>query len=184
MSARTGGTAVGAVLFGRDGTLLQDVACNGDPAMVHPMAGVRAALAVLRASGFAIGVLSNQPGVARGLIGRQQVDAVQARAEALLGPIDVWAVCPHGSHDHCACHMPAPALVTAACAALGLPPARVTVIGCSDSVIAAALAAGAHAIRVPEADRPATGPCQPPCTLTTCRAADGPEQAADLLLRR
>ncbi|WP_052707120.1 HAD-IIIA family hydrolase [Streptomyces rubellomurinus] len=172
----------GAVLFGRDGTLLQNVAYNGDPAMVRPMAGVRAALAVLRGAGFAIGVLSNQPGVARGLLGRGQVEAVQARAEALLGAVDVWAVCPHGSHDGCACRMPAPGLVTAACRALGLPPARVTVIGCEDAVIAAALAVGAHAIRVPEPGRPTAGPC-PPCTPTACSAADDPAEAAYLLLR-
>ncbi|MER7756367.1 HAD-IIIA family hydrolase [Kitasatospora sp. NPDC097643] len=184
---RSGGAAAdgptGAVLFGRDGALLQAVARNGDPAMVHPMAGVRAALAVLRGAGVAPGVLSNQPGVARGLIGRGQVEAVQARAEEMLGPFDVWAVCPHGPHDGCLCRPPAPALAAAACRALGLPPSRVTVIGCSDSVIAAALAAGAHAIRVPEAAGPVAGPC-PPCTLTVCRVADGPEQAADLALRR
>ncbi|MFJ9770865.1 HAD-IIIA family hydrolase [Kitasatospora sp. NPDC101157] len=180
-----GGTAdgpSGAVLFGRDGTLLQDVACNGDPAMVHPMAGVRAALAALRGAGFAVGVLSNQPGVARGVIGRGQVEAVQARAEALLGPIDLWAVCPHGSHDGCACRMPAPGLVSAACRALDLPPSRVTVIGCDDTVIAAALVVGAHAIRVPDASRPAIGPYQP-CTPTFCPAADGPAEAAYLLLQ-
>ncbi|WP_051709987.1 HAD-IIIA family hydrolase [Streptomyces sp. NRRL S-350] len=184
---RPGGAAAGlpagVVLFGRDGTLLQDVTCNGDPAMVRPMAGVRAALAALRAAGFALGVVSNQPGVARGLLGPGQVEAVQSRAEALLGPLDVWAVCPHGPHQGCPCRMPAPTLVTAACRALGLPPARVTVIGCSDAVIGAALAAGAHAIRVPEAAAPTTTGC-PPCTLTTCRTADGPEQAAELVLRR
>ncbi|MEU8511041.1 HAD-IIIA family hydrolase [Kitasatospora sp. NPDC048722] len=171
-----------AVLFARDGTLLQDVSCNGDPALVLPTAGIRAALTALRGAGLAIGVLSNQPGVARGLIGRRQVEAVQARAEGLLGPFDVWAVCPHGSHDGCSCHMPAPALVTAAGRALGLPPARVTVIGSGDAVLAAALAAGAHAIRVPEGSSRAGVPC-PPCLLTTCRAAAGPAQAADLLLR-
>ncbi|MFG3227188.1 HAD-IIIA family hydrolase [Kitasatospora sp. NPDC048194] len=173
----------GAVLFGRDGTLLQNVAYNGDPAMVHPMAGIRAALTALRAAGFAVGVLSNQPGVSRGLLGRGEVVAVQARAEALLGPIDVWAVCPHAAHDGCACRMPAGALVTAACRALRLPPSRVTVIGCEDTVIAAALAVGAHAIRVPEAGRPLDDPGAP-CTLTACRRAGGPEAAADLLLRR
>ncbi|MFJ6378673.1 HAD-IIIA family hydrolase [Kitasatospora sp. NPDC092039] len=172
-----------AVLFGRDGTLLQDVSCNGDPAMVHPTAGIRAALAALRAAGFALGVLSNQPAVARGMLGRGQVDAIQARAELLLGPVDVWAVCPHGSHDGCACRMPAPGLVTAACRALGLPPAHVTVIGCTDSVIAAALAAGAHAIRVREAGRPPHPAC-PPCTLTACPSAEDPAEAAALLLRR
>ncbi|MFJ8622228.1 HAD-IIIA family hydrolase [Kitasatospora sp. NPDC093550] len=177
------GAPAGAVLFGRDGTLLRGVSCNGDPAMVHPMAGVRAALAALRAAGFALGVVSNQPGVARGLIGPGQVEAVQARAEALLGPLDVWAVCPHGPHDGCGCRMPAPTLVTAACRALGLPASRVTVIGCSDEVVSAAMAAGAHVIRVPEPAPPTNTGC-PPCTLTTCRTADGPEQAADLLLHR
>ncbi|MGW2374277.1 MULTISPECIES: HAD-IIIA family hydrolase [Kitasatospora] len=183
---RPGGAAAdgpsGAVLFGRDGTLLQNVACNGDPAMVHPMAGVRAALSALRGAGFALGVLSNQPAVARGLLGRGQVEAVQARAEALLGTIDVWAVCPHGSHDGCACRMPAPGLVIAACRALGLPPSRLTVVGCEETVIAAALAAGAHAIRVPGAPRPVADP-HLPCTLTACPAADGPAEAAYLLLQ-
>lgn len=172
----------GAVLFGRDGTLLQDVSCNGDPALVHPAAGIRAALTALRGAGLALGVVSNQPGVARGLIGRRQVEAVQARAEELLGPFDVWAVCPHGSHDGCTCHLPSPALVTAACRALGLPPTRVTVIASGDALVAAALAAGAHPIRVPEAPSWASVPC-PPCLLTTCRAAAGPAQAAELVLR-
>ncbi|TYC66730.1 HAD-IIIA family hydrolase [Streptomyces sp. CB01881] len=183
--AAGGGTdgPAGAVLFGRDGTLLQDVSYNGDPAMVRPMTGVRAALAALRGAGFALGVVSNQPGVARGLIGHRHVEAVQDRAEALLGAFDVWAVCPHGPYDGCRCRMPAPTLVTAACEALGLPPSRVTVIACSDSVVAAALTAGAHAIRVPDAIQPATAP-YPPCTLATCRSAAGPAQAADLLMRR
>ncbi|MCX4683212.1 hypothetical protein OG401_02605 [Kitasatospora purpeofusca] len=56
---RPAATAVprGAVLFGRDGTLIQDVSCNGDPGAVHPLAGARNALAALRAAGFALGVL-------------------------------------------------------------------------------------------------------------------------------
>lgn len=177
-----GSEPAGAVLFGRDGTLLRNVAYNGDPALVLPTAGARAALALLRGAGFALGVLSNQPGVARGLLVRGQVEAVQARAEALLGAMDVWAVCPHGSHDGCACRMPAPGLVTGACRTLGLAPAQVTVIGCEESVITAALAVGAHAIRVPEADRPLDGPCRP-CTPTACPSALGPAEAADFLMR-
>ncbi|MFJ7912322.1 hypothetical protein [Kitasatospora sp. NPDC096204] len=109
------------------------------------------------------------------------MEAVQARAEALLGTVDVWAVCPHGAHDGCPCRMPAPALVTAACRSLGLPPSRVTVIGCDDSVVEAALAAGAHVIRLPRPD-PAHRLPRPPCLLTACRAAAGPEEAAGLLL--
>ncbi|MFF7457041.1 HAD-IIIA family hydrolase [Kitasatospora sp. NPDC008115] len=173
----------GAVLFGRDGTLIQDVSCNGDPGTVHPLAGARASLAALRAAGFALGVLSAQPGVARCVLRREQVESVQARTEMLLGPIDVWAVCPHGPHDACDCRPPAPGLVTAACHALGLPPALVTVVAHGDPLIEAALTAGAHAVRIPDgAAPPPAAPC-PPCVPVVCRTADSPEQATGLLLR-
>ncbi|MEU8925255.1 HAD-IIIA family hydrolase [Kitasatospora sp. NPDC048545] len=171
------------MLFERDGTLIRDVSCNGDPAMVQPAGGIRAALALLRAAGVALGVVSNQPGVARGQIGREQVEAVQSRTEALLGPFDLWAVCPHGPHDGCGCRMPGAVLVAEACRALDLAPPLVTVIAGRSAAIEAALSAGAHAIRVPEPDLPAVGPC-PPCTLSACRTAECPEAAAELLLTR
>ncbi|MGW4895969.1 HAD-IIIA family hydrolase [Kitasatospora sp. NPDC004240] len=172
---------VGAVLFGRDGTLIQDVAYNGDPGLVHPLAGVRAALAALRAHGVALGVVSNQPGVARGVIGREQVETVQARTEELLGPFAVWAVCPHGPHEHCDCRMPAPRLVLEAARLLGLPPARVAVVAGTDPVLEAALTAGAHAVRVPDPYGPYDDP-RTPCALAPCPLVAGPEQAARLVL--
>ncbi|MER7705734.1 HAD-IIIA family hydrolase [Kitasatospora sp. NPDC097605] len=175
------GARTGAVLFGRDGTLIQDVSCNGDPGAVHPLAGVRAALAALRAAGFAVGVLSTQPGVARCVLRREQVEAVQARTELLLGPVDVWAVCPHGPHDGCDCRPPTTGLVTAAWRALALPPSLVTVVAHGDPLIEAALTAGARAVRVPDSARPPADPC-PPCVPAVCRTATGPEHAADLLL--
>ncbi|MFF8772606.1 HAD-IIIA family hydrolase [Kitasatospora sp. NPDC015120] len=175
------GASPGAVLFGRDGTLIQDVSCNGDPGAVHPLAGVRAALAALRTAGFALGVLSTQPGVARCVLRREQVEAVQARTELLLGPVEVWAVCPHGPHDDCACRPPATGLVTAACRALALPPELVTVVAHGSPLIEAALAAGAHAVRIPDTARPPAAPC-PPCVPAVCRSADSPEDAAGLLL--
>ncbi len=177
------GTALrGAVLFGRDGTLIQDVSCNGDPGAVHPLAGARAALAALRAAGFALGVLSCQPAVARCVLRREQVEAVQARAELLLGPVDVWAVCPHGPHDDCDCRPPATGLVTATGRALGLPPELVTVVAHGEALIEAALAAGARAVRVPSCAPLSTDPFAP-CVPAVCRSAGGPEEAAALLLR-
>ena len=60
--------APAAVLFDRDDTLVQDVPYNDDPAAVRPVPGARAALDRLRALGVGIGVVTNQSGVARGLI--------------------------------------------------------------------------------------------------------------------
>ena len=88
-----------AVLFDRDGTLVGDVPYNGDPDRVRPMPGSREALDRLRAAGVAIGVVSNQSGIARGLVTADEVAAVNARVEALLGPFGTWAVCPHGPDD-------------------------------------------------------------------------------------
>jgi histidinol phosphatase-like enzyme len=58
-------------------------------------------------------------------------------------------VCPHGPDDGCACRKPAPGMVLAACAELGVAPARCVVIGDVAADIEAATAAGAVGILVP-----------------------------------
>ena len=138
-----------AVLFDRDGTLVRDVPYNGDPDRVSVMPGAARALRALRERGIATAVVSNQSGVARGLLRRDQVAAVQARIEDLLGRFDLWAVCPHGPEDGCACRKPAPGLVLAACAHLGVPPERAAVVGDIGADVGAARAAGARAVLVP-----------------------------------
>ncbi|MBT2529381.1 HAD family hydrolase [Streptomyces sp. ISL-99] len=140
-----------AVLFDRDGTLVVDVPYNGDPARVELMPLAREAVAAVRARGIPVGVVSNQSGVARGLLTRRQVEAVQRRVEALVGPFAVWAVCPHGPDDGCGCRKPAPGLVLAACARLGVSAARTVVIGDIGSDVEAARAAGARGVLVPTA---------------------------------
>ena len=61
------------------------------------MPDARRVLTELRGRGIATGVVSNQSGVARGLLSRGQVDRVNDRVEELLGPFDVWEICPHGT---------------------------------------------------------------------------------------
>ncbi|MGY2127030.1 HAD-IIIA family hydrolase [Blastococcus sp. SYSU DS0617] len=137
------------VLFDRDGTLVRDYPYNGDPDLVKPVPGAREAVDALRARGVKVGVVSNQSGVARGLITRAQVDACMARLEELLGPFDTLQVCPHGPDDGCACRKPAPGMVKAACAELDVDPARCVVIGDISADVDAASAAGATGIMVP-----------------------------------
>jgi D-glycero-D-manno-heptose 1,7-bisphosphate phosphatase len=137
------------VLFDRDGTLVRDVPYNADPAAVRPVAGAREALARLRAAGVRVGVVTNQSGVARGLLTAQQVAAVNARVEELLGPFDIWAVCPHDPAANCTCRKPQPGMVLAALAALGEPPDRSVVIGDIGADVEAAQAAGARPVLVP-----------------------------------
>ena len=139
------------VLLDRDGTLVHDVPYNGDPALVDPIDGVRESLDRLRRLGIRVGVVSNQSGVGSGRITRDQVEAVNARVEELLGPFDLWRWCPHARDDGCDCRKPAPGMVKDACATLGVTPDRTVLIGDIGTDVEAARAAGAAAVLVPTA---------------------------------
>ena len=138
-----------AVLLDRDGTLVVDVPYNGDPGRVVPMPGARVALDRLRTAGVPLAVVSNQSGIARGLLRPEQVEEVNRRVEEMLGPLGPWAVCPHGPEDGCSCRKPAPGLVYEAAEKLGVDPGGCVVIGDIGSDLDAARAAGARGILVP-----------------------------------
>jgi HAD superfamily hydrolase (TIGR01662 family) len=140
-----------AVLFDRDDTLIRDVPYNGDPDRVMPVPGARRALDRLRRRGVRIGVVSNQSGVATGRITEGDVRRVNARTEELLGPVDVWEVCPHDRAAGCGCRKPRPGLIDRAARRLGITAADCVVIGDIGRDVEAAHAAGARGILVPTA---------------------------------
>ena len=137
------------VLFDRDGTLVHDVPFNGDPDLVQPVEGAVPALRRLRDAGVRVGVVTNQSGVARGLLDEDSVRRVNARVDELLGPFDVWMVCPHDDADDCSCRKPRPGMVLGAASKLGVPPERCAVIGDIGRDVEAAEAAGAVGVLVP-----------------------------------
>jgi HAD superfamily hydrolase (TIGR01662 family) len=156
------------VLFDRDGTLIHDVPYNGEPARIEPVDGARAALERLRQAGIAVGIITNQSGVGRGLLTSHQVDAVNRRTEELLGPFSVVEVCPHLEEDGCACRKPAPGMVLEAASRAGVTPDRCAVVGDIGSDVGAALAAGARAVLVPT------------CATAADEIVGAPEVAASL----
>ncbi|GAA4426739.1 HAD-IIIA family hydrolase [Georgenia halophila] len=172
---------VRAVLLDRDGTLVEDVPYNGDPEQVRPVPGALAAVDRLRRAGLKVGIVSNQSGIARGLVTPDEVAAVNARVEARIGPFETWQVCPHGHDDGCTCRKPAPGLVLAGAAALGVTPAECAVVGDIGSDIAAAAAAGARAVLVPT---PQTRPEEVEHAAATADVAPDLAFAVDLLLGR
>ena len=93
--------------------------------------------------------MSNQSGVARGLLSLADVDAVNRRIGELLGPMGPWFVCPHDSDDGCDCHKPAPGLLVRAATALGVAPHECAVIGDTAADLGAADAVGARGVLVP-----------------------------------
>jgi D-glycero-D-manno-heptose 1,7-bisphosphate phosphatase len=161
-------TAVVAVLFDRDGTLVHDVPYNAAPALVRPVDGAAAALERLRAQGIATAVVSNQSGVGRGLLTLEQLAAVNRRLRELIGPLGPVLVCPHRPDEGCGCRKPAPGLVLAAARLLGVDPSVCALIGDIGADVEAARAAGARPVLVPT---PATRPEE---------VAAAPEVATDL----
>ncbi|GHD22162.1 D-glycero-alpha-D-manno-heptose-1,7-bisphosphate 7-phosphatase [Streptomyces galbus] len=174
------------VLFDRDGTLVEDVPYNGDPDLVRPVPHAREALALLRARGIGTGVVTNQSGVARGLLSMADVRRVNERVDALVGPFDVWAVCPHGPDDGCHCRKPQPGMVLQAAARLGVPPEETAVVGDIGADVEAARRAGALGVLVPTPvtlpEETAAAEHVAPDLLTAVRALLPPEPPRGHLL--
>ena len=139
------------VLFDRDGTLIEDVPYNGNADLVKARPGARAALDRIRAAGVATGIVTNQSGVAKGLIHAADVERVNRRVAELLGTFDVIMVCTHGPEDGCGCRKPRPGMILEAAARLGVEPAECVVVGDIGADVEAAAAAGARGILVPNA---------------------------------
>ena len=108
-----------AVFLDRDGVINRAVVRDGKPyppsdadhAEVLP--GVAAALGRLRAAGYLLIVVTNQPDVARGTQSRAAVEAIHARLASEL-PIDDFRVCYHDDADGCDCRKPSPGLMFSA----------------------------------------------------------------------
>lgn len=94
-------TAMGrpAVFLDRDGTLIEERSYLADPAGVRVLPGVVDGLRALRAAGYKLIVVTNQSGIARGLISEAQYERVRRRLDALLtlggAALDGVYHCPH-----------------------------------------------------------------------------------------
>jgi D-sedoheptulose 7-phosphate isomerase len=100
-----------AVFLDRDGVLNRVVIRDGKPyppasvAELDIAAGAENALRELKAQGFKLLVVTNQPDLAKGLATPEDVDAINRKLAAAL-PVDEFFVCPHGDGDDCDCRKP------------------------------------------------------------------------------
>lgn len=124
-----------AVFLDRDGTLMEEKDYLADPEGVALLPGAAEALGLLREAGFALVVVTNQSGIARGLYGMEEYRAVARRLEELLEAhgirLDATYVCPHhpDATGPCECRKPAPGLFRAAAKDLGLDLSRSFFVG-------------------------------------------------------
>jgi histidinol-phosphate phosphatase family protein len=149
-----------AVFLDRDGTLIEDVHYLNDPARVTLVRGAAEAVRALRERGWATVVVTNQSGIARGLVTPAQFDAVTARLDALLAErgatLDATYHCPHLPEltGPCACRKPGPAMYERAARELGLDLAGSLYVGDRWRDVAPALLFGGRGVLVPSPDTP------------------------------
>ncbi|HZR25046.1 MAG TPA: HAD family hydrolase [Vicinamibacterales bacterium] len=84
-------------------TASEFVLCPDAPAIVH----------MLRAAGFELAVVTNQPEIARGTISPAALDAMHAIVRSELA-IEHIFVCPHDDGDGCVCRKPKPGMILTA----------------------------------------------------------------------
>jgi D-glycero-D-manno-heptose 1,7-bisphosphate phosphatase len=139
-----------AVFLDRDGTLMEDVGYPRDPADVRLLDGAAEALAQLRQAGYRLVVISNQAGIGRGLITEDEARRVHERVVAEFDRRGVRLedayYCPHAPDEGCDCRKPAPGMILAAAADLGLDLAASFMIGDKATDVEAGRRAGARTI--------------------------------------
>jgi len=123
-----------AVFVDKDGTLVDDIPYNVDPVRIRLTRGAGEALQALHARGYAVIVVTNQPGIEMGRFDAQAMRLVRERLDALLAPhgvaLEGFYYCPHAPGiTPCQCRKPAPGLIERAARELGIELAASWMVG-------------------------------------------------------
>ncbi|HUI76380.1 MAG TPA: HAD family hydrolase [Bryobacteraceae bacterium] len=114
-----------AVFLDRDGVLNEAIVRDGRPHSPQTTDQLKlvpdalGALSALKAAGFLLIVVTNQPEVARGTQSRQAVEEINSAMARQL-PLDAFYTCWHDDPDACPCRKPKPGLLTEAAATWGI----------------------------------------------------------------
>ena len=148
-----------AVFLDRDGTLNVDTGYIARPEAVRLIPNAAEGARVLTRAGYALVIVSNQSGIARGMMTTEQADAVDAKVLDLLHErgvrIEATYRCPHLPHGkvteyavECDCRKPKPGLIAQAARDHGLDLARSWTVGDGSRDVEAGLAAGTRAVLI------------------------------------
>lgn len=142
-----------ALLLDRDGVINQDSRDYiRSPAHWCALPGALEAMARAHRAGYRIIVISNQSGLARGLFGVRDLNAIHRRLSEELarygGRVEAFFFCPHAPQEECDCRKPRAGLLLALRDRLGLDLTRTPFVGDRLSDARAALSVGARPILV------------------------------------
>ncbi|MDZ7792246.1 MAG: L-threonylcarbamoyladenylate synthase [Spirochaetia bacterium] len=140
-----------ALFLDRDGTLIEDVGYLSDIEDIHFIPGIFDILRRLQKR-YSLFVVSNQVGIAKGLLSHTQVNAVNRHIDSVFQQqgihIQQWFVCPHDREAECSCMKPEPGFLLQAAEEHGLDLSRSFVIGDHPHDPATAGAVGAFGLYV------------------------------------
>jgi len=106
----------------------------------------------LARAGFVLAVVSNQRGIARGLVTTDVLDAIEQRIQRDLAPhgcaIQAFRYCFHDNLDACDCRKPKPGMLIGLASVLDVDLAQSWMIGDSESDVEAGIAAGCRTARI------------------------------------
>jgi D-glycero-D-manno-heptose 1,7-bisphosphate phosphatase len=139
-------------MLDRDGTLIVNRHYLREPEQVEFLPGAIEGLKAMQAQGCALVVITNQSGVARGLLTLADLEAIHERQRQLLAEhglqLDGVYYCPHGPDDDCNCRKPKTGLAVRAARELGLALAESYVVGDRDIDLQLGRAVGATTVLV------------------------------------
>jgi D-glycero-D-manno-heptose 1,7-bisphosphate phosphatase len=143
-----------AAFVDRDGTILSEKVYLVDPERVHLLPGAVEALRRLQKAGFAVVVVTNQSGIAKGLYLLSDYEAVAARVTEALAEegmvVDATYFCPHHPDEsgRCGCRKPDTGMHRRAAEALGLDLASSYYVGDKATDVLPALELGGQGVLV------------------------------------
>jgi histidinol-phosphate phosphatase family protein len=121
------------VFVDRDNTIAKDGPYCARPEDFELIEGAAEALAVLKAAGLELVVITNQSGVARGYFTEGDLHLIHEKMERILAaagaPLLAVYHCPHGPEDMCKCRKPQPGMIERAAHDLDIDPRRSYVMG-------------------------------------------------------
>ena len=143
------------VFLDRDGVLVKNPprgAWTRSPGAVELLPGAAEGVARLNRNGFWTVAVSNQSGVARGVMTMDELKAVNARMEDLLeaegAHLDLVLFCPHVDSDGCGCRKPKAGMLLTGALTLSLELKGSFMLGDSPRDILAGRAAGCTSLYV------------------------------------
>ena len=159
-----------AVFLDRDGTIIEDVGYLRRLEQVVFFPWSIDAIRALNRAGLPVVLITNQSGIARGLLTEALVDEthrfIADRLAAGGASIDGYYYCPHHPHGkvepyarECDCRKPGCGMIHRAAADLGLDPTRSFVVGDTWLDVGAGRSAGARTILLRQRD---AAPAAPP----------------------